>query len=83
MNRTFLYELVGRIGQSAVAKGLDVSAPAIAKAIKAGRIIFVIENDDGTITGEELRPFPSRLAHCVQMNDEMNSASSGSAPKDD
>ncbi|UVM14833.1 Cro/CI family transcriptional regulator [Pseudomonas sp. B21-023] len=60
MNRTLLPELVERIGQTAVAKGLDVSAPAIAKAVKAGRVIFVIENDDGTLEGEELRPFPSR-----------------------
>lgn len=60
MNRTLLPELVERIGQTAVAKGLHVSPPAIAKAVKAGRVIFVIENDDGTLTGEELRPFPSR-----------------------
>ncbi|UVL26214.1 Cro/CI family transcriptional regulator [Pseudomonas donghuensis] len=60
MNRTLLPELVERIGQTAVAKGLDVSAPAIAKAVKAGRLIFVIQNDDGSMTGEEVRPFPSR-----------------------
>lgn len=60
MNRTPLPELVERIGQTAVAKGLDVSAPAIAKAMKTGRVIFVIENDDGTMSGEEVRPFPSR-----------------------
>jgi hypothetical protein len=60
MNRTLLPELVERIGQTAVAKGLDVSAPAIAKAMKAGRVIFVIENEDGTMSGEELRAFPSR-----------------------
>ncbi|MCU7282686.1 Cro/CI family transcriptional regulator [Pseudomonas peradeniyensis] len=60
MNRTLLPELVERIGQTAVARGLDVSAPAIVKAIKAGRLIFVIENEDGTLTGEEVRPFPSR-----------------------
>ncbi|MBC3495382.1 Cro/Cl family transcriptional regulator [Pseudomonas sp. SWRI100] len=60
MNRTLLPELVERIGQTAVAKGLDVSAPAIAKAMKAGRVIFVIENEDGTLSGEEVRPFPRR-----------------------
>ncbi|MBM3106164.1 Cro/Cl family transcriptional regulator [Pseudomonas sp. V1] len=60
MNRTPLPELVARIGQAAVAKGLDVSAPAIAKAMKTGRVIFVIENDDGTMSGEEVRLFPSR-----------------------
>ncbi|MNJ28709.1 Cro [compost metagenome] len=64
MKRTPLPELIERIGQSAVAKGLDVSAPAITKAIKAGRVIFVTENDDGTLSGEEIRPFPSQaIAH--------------------
>lgn len=60
MNRTLLPELVERIGQTAVAKGLDVSAPAIAKAMKVGRVIFVIQNEDGTLRGEEVRPFPCR-----------------------
>lgn len=60
MNRILLPELVERIGQTAAAKRLDVSAPAIAKALKSGRVIFVTENEDGTMTGEELRPFPSR-----------------------
>ena len=62
MNRTLLSELVERIGQTAVAKGLDVSAPAIVKAMRAGRVIFVIQNADGTMTGEEVRPFPCRPA---------------------
>ncbi|EOG3619371.1 Cro/CI family transcriptional regulator [Pseudomonas sp. CJQ_8] len=73
MNRTLLPELVERMGQATVAKGLDVSAPAIAKAIKAGRVIFVIENEDGTLTGEEVRPFPSRSLH-GPASDETNHA---------
>lgn len=74
MNRTLLPELVERIGQTAVAKGLDVSAPAIAKAMKAGRVIFVIQNDDGTLTGEEVRPFPSRPVVQRPASDEKNYA---------
>ncbi|MBA1195567.1 Cro/Cl family transcriptional regulator [Pseudomonas plecoglossicida] len=74
MNRTLLPELVERIGQSAVAKGLDVSAPAIAKAMKAGRVIFVIENEDGSLTGEEVRPFPSRSVLPHRAPDETNYA---------
>lgn len=74
MNRTLLPELVERIGQTAVAKGLDVSAPAIAKALKAGRVIFVIENEDGTLTGEEVRPFPSRRALTQPGSDETHYA---------
>lgn len=62
MKRTPLEELIERIGQSAVAKGLSVSAPAITKAVKAGRVIFVIEQDDGSMRGEEVRPFPSQPA---------------------
>lgn len=62
MKRTPLPDLIERIGQSAVAKGLSVSSPAINKAVKAGRIIFVIENDDGSMSGEEVRPFPSQAA---------------------
>lgn len=74
MNRTLLPELVERIGQTAVAKGLDVSAPAVAKAMKAGRVIFVIENEDGSLTGEEVRPFPSRSVLPHRAPDETNYA---------
>jgi len=62
MKRTPLPELVERIGQSAVAKGLGVSAPAISKALKAARCILVVEHEDGRLTGEEMRPFPCHLA---------------------
>lgn len=62
MKKTPLPELVERIGQSAVAKGLGVSAPAISKALKAAREILVIEHDDGSLTAEEIRPFPCQLA---------------------
>lgn len=60
MKKTPLPELVERIGQAAVAKGLDVSAPAIAKALKAERVIQVTEHEDGSFTAEEIRPFPSQ-----------------------
>ncbi|MGY4817993.1 Cro/CI family transcriptional regulator [Pseudomonas chlororaphis subsp. piscium] len=62
MKKTPLPDMVQRIGQSAVAKGLGVSAPAISKAIKADREILVIEHEDGTLTAEEVRPFPCHLA---------------------
>ncbi|MBW8353991.1 MAG: Cro/Cl family transcriptional regulator [Pseudomonas sp.] len=61
MNKTPLPELVERIGQSAVAKGLGVSAPAISKALRAAREILVTEHEDGTLTAEEIRPFPCQL----------------------
>lgn len=61
MKKTPLSELVERIGQSAVAKGLGVSAPAISKALRAAREILVTEHEDGTLTAEEIRPFPCQL----------------------
>ncbi|MNJ24705.1 Cro [compost metagenome] len=61
MNKTPLPDLVSRIGQSAVAKGLGVSAPAIAKALKTERDILVTEHPDGSFTAEEIRPFPCQV----------------------
>lgn len=61
MKKTPLPELVERVGQSAVAKGLGVSAPAISKALRAAREILVTEHEDGTLTAEEIRPFPCQL----------------------
>jgi predicted transcriptional regulator len=62
MKKIPLPELVERMGQSAVAKGLGVSAPAISKALKAAREILVVEHENGTLTAEEVRPFPCQLA---------------------
>ncbi|MBA6044052.1 Cro/Cl family transcriptional regulator [Pseudomonas sp. SWRI22] len=59
MKKTPLPELVEKIGQTAVAKALGVSSPAISKAIRAERDIQVQEHPDGTFTAEEVRPFPS------------------------
>jgi predicted transcriptional regulator len=61
MKKIPLPELVERMGQSAVAKGLGVSAPAISKALKAAREILVVEHGNGTLTAEEIRPFPCQL----------------------
>ncbi|WP_457295877.1 Cro/CI family transcriptional regulator [Pseudomonas chlororaphis] len=63
MKKTPLPELVERIGQSAVAKGLGVSAPAIAKALRTERHIQVTEHENGTLTAEEIRPFPCQVAN--------------------
>ncbi|WP_312141246.1 Cro/CI family transcriptional regulator [Stutzerimonas nitrititolerans] len=62
MKKIPLPDLVNRLGQGAVAKALGVSAPAISKALGAGREIYVTEHGDGTFTAEELRPFPSQAA---------------------
>ena len=60
MNRTPLYEFVEINGQSESARLLNVSAPAIHKAIKKKRNITVTENTDGSFSAQEVRPFPSR-----------------------
>ena len=60
MKKTPLPLLVERMGQTAVAKALGVSSPAISKALKAERDIYVTEHVDGTFTAEEIRPFPSQ-----------------------
>lgn len=65
MKKTPLPELVNRLGQAVVAKALGVSAPAISKALVAGREIYVTEHEDGTLTAEELRPFPSQQPKSV------------------
>lgn len=61
LKKTPLQDLVKRIGQSAVAKGLGISAPAISKALKAERSILVVEHEDGSLTAEEIKPFPAHV----------------------
>lgn len=60
MTTKTLAELVDSRGQAAVAQALGVSAPAIAKALQAERSISVTEHEDGSLTAEEIRPFPSQ-----------------------
>ncbi|MNZ86122.1 Cro [compost metagenome] len=63
MKQIPLLELVAEKGQSAVAKALGVSPPAIAKAIGAERQIIITVHVDGTYEAHELRPFPSQQKH--------------------
>jgi hypothetical protein len=60
MKKITLSDLVSEIGQAGAAKALGVSAPAIAKALSAGREIYVTKRADGSFSAEELRPFPSQ-----------------------
>lgn len=46
-------------GQAKVASDFGVIQCAISKAILAGRDIFVTVMPDGSVKGEEIRPFPS------------------------
>lgn len=62
MKKALLTDVVARLGQAAVAKGLGVSPPAITKALKAKREIFVTEHPDGTLSAEEIRAFPHQVS---------------------
>lgn len=64
MKKTHLSELVSAKGKSAVARALGVTAPAISKALSAGRDIRVTEHDDGTFSAEEVRAFPAQPPKC-------------------
>jgi hypothetical protein len=65
MKQITLPELVAEKGQSAAAKALGVSPPAIAKALSTDRKIIVTLRKDGTYEAHELRPFPSQSKHKV------------------
>lgn len=47
-------------GQVPVAEALGMSQGALSKALRQGRAVFVTEHDDGSVTAEEVRPFPSQ-----------------------
>lgn len=55
-----LKDLVDEKGLVHVAKALEVTPPAIHKAIATDRNILVTESPDGAIRAEEIKPFPSQ-----------------------
>lgn len=59
MNRMTLADYAKLHGQAKAANDFGVIQCAISKAIRAGRNIFVTVNQDGSVVGEEVRPFPS------------------------
>lgn len=59
MEKISLPELVRRVGQADVARGLGVKPSSIAKAIKADRNIIVTVHENGAFQAEEVRKFPS------------------------
>lgn len=60
MKKKPLPDLVAEKGQAAVAKALGVSPAAISKALNTERDIVVTVNRDGSMTAQELKPFPSQ-----------------------
>ncbi|WP_337056319.1 Cro/CI family transcriptional regulator [Pseudomonas sp. USHLN015] len=60
MRRMKLSDFAAEIGQTKAAEMLGLTQGALNKALRVGREIFVTEHDDGSISAEELRPFPSQ-----------------------
>lgn len=61
MEKISLRNFVLKIGQARAARALSAKPSSIAKAIRTGRAIIVTVNDDGSCSGEETRPFPSKI----------------------
>lgn len=59
MNRMTLEDYARIHGQAKAAQDFGVIQCAISKAIRTGRKIFVTVQADGSVRGEELKPFPS------------------------
>ncbi|MBA8033278.1 hypothetical protein HV096_14505 [Citrobacter freundii] len=59
MTRVHLSEYAKNVGQERAAVALGVRQGAISKALKNKRKIYVLISDNGTVTAEELREFPS------------------------
>lgn len=59
MNQMTLADYAKIHSQAKVASDFGLTQYAISKAIRAGRKIMVTIKPDGSVTGEEVRPFPS------------------------
>lgn len=60
MRRITLSQFASEKGQIAAAQLLGMRQSSLSKALRVGRSIYVTEHDDGTLTAEEVRPFPSQ-----------------------
>ncbi|KQQ60125.1 hypothetical protein ASF84_05285 [Pseudomonas sp. Leaf127] len=60
MRRIPLTEFAKEHGHTKAAQMLGCTQGALSKAIRVARDIFVICNDDGSLSAQELRPFPSQ-----------------------
>lgn len=60
MRRIPLSEFAAEHGHTKAAKLLDCTQGALSKAIRVGREIIVICGDDGSLSAQEQRPFPSQ-----------------------
>jgi hypothetical protein len=61
MQRTPLKEFVTKVGQIKAASALGLTQGGISKAIRADRVVYVIELEDGSFKAEEIKPFPGQI----------------------
>lgn len=61
MQRTSLKDFVTKVGQLKAATALRMSQGGISKALKADRVVYVTELDDGSFEAEEVKPFPAQI----------------------
>lgn len=62
MSRVHITQFASERGQAEAAALLGMTQGALSKAIRVGRVVYVTENSDGTVTAEEVRPFPCQVA---------------------
>ncbi|WP_354308957.1 Cro/CI family transcriptional regulator [Pseudomonas sp. PvP001] len=81
MQRIPLAEYASR-RHAQTARRLNMSQGSLSKAIREGRSIFVIEQEDGVISAVEEKPFPGQRRQPVIGNETNNSPSGleGSGP---
>jgi predicted transcriptional regulator len=55
-----LTEFAAEHGQTKAAEMLGITQGALSKALRVGRRVTVSFGDDGSLTAQELRPFPAQ-----------------------
>ncbi|MBK3454952.1 hypothetical protein GNF76_27110 [Pseudomonas sp. CCM 7893] len=60
MRRIPLTEFAKEHGHTKAAQMLGCTQGALSKAIRVGRDVFVTVEEDGTLSAQEQRPFPSQ-----------------------
>lgn len=60
MRRIPLTEFAKEHGHTKAAQMLGCTQGALSKAIRVGRDVFVTFEEDGTLSAQEQRPFPSQ-----------------------
>ncbi|WP_288855750.1 Cro/CI family transcriptional regulator [uncultured Pseudomonas sp.] len=60
MRRIPLTEFAKEHGHTKAAQMLGCTQGALSKAIRVGRDVFVTVQEDGTLSAQEQRPFPSQ-----------------------